>query len=264
MQFRMLGRIEVEAAGGVTDVSSAPVRGLLVALMLAEGRCIPMHQLLNSLWDKPPRSARNNLRLHVARLRRQLYATSPLLKDRLAMEPGDGGASYRLRAEPEELDVSIFRRLSLRGEAERQANRPQEAEVTLAQALALWRGPICQNCTASEELRRQAETLEELRLTVRERLSAVRLTLGHTTDLVPEIHDLLRGAPFRELSYANLMRARYLGGDVDGALRTCARAEKVLRCELGIDLSADLRDLRCAMLRRDTDYVRRTGTLFAG
>lgn len=261
MQFRMLGRIEVETAGGVTTVSSAPVRGLLVALMLAEGRCVPMSQLLCSLWDNPPGSARSNLRLHVARLRRQLFVTSPLLKDRLAMEPGEDGASYRLVADPDELDVSVFRRLSLRGEAERQADRPVEAEVTLARALALWRGPICQNCTASEELRRQAQTLEELRLSVRERLASVRITLGHTTDLVPEIHDLLRSAPYRELSYANLMRARYLGGDVEGALRTCAQAANTLRRELGVELSAGLRELHCAMLRRDSEAVRRIGTL---
>jgi DNA-binding SARP family transcriptional activator len=256
MQFRMLGRIEVQTAAGVTDVSSAPVRGLLVALMLAEGRCVPMHQLLSSLWDRPPRSARSNLRLYVARLRRQLYATSPQLKERLAMEPGDGGASYRLRADPDELDVSVFRRLSLCGQKQRQAGFPVEAEKTLSRALELWRGPICQNCTASEELRRQAETLEELRLTVRERLTAVRITLGHTTDLVPEINDLLRVAPYRELSYANLMRARYLAGDIDGALKTWTQAAKVLRCELGIGVSAELRELQHAMLRRDAKAVR--------
>ena len=55
----------------------------------------------------------------------------------------------------------------------------------------------------------------------------------------------------------NLVRARYLAGDVDGALRSWSRAATTMRQELGVDPSAELRALQHAMLHRDQESVRR-------
>jgi len=162
-----------------------------------------------------------------------------------------------LRAEGTELDVSMFRRLSSRGDLDRREERYAEAERTLSEALELWRGPIGLDCTASAKLRDRLETLGELRLSVQERLAAVRIMLGATTDLLPEINDVLSIAPLREASWANLVRARYLAGDVDGAFQTWSRAAQALRDELGVDPSADLCRLQHAMLQRDSAAVRR-------
>ena len=97
-----------------------------------------------------------------------------------------------------------------------------------------------------------------LGLTVLERLAEVRIALGHTTDLVSGIHDVLRAAPFRETSWANLVRARYLAGDIDGAFQTWSQASGTLRGELGVEPSAALCELQHAMLHRDGDAVRRS------
>jgi DNA-binding SARP family transcriptional activator len=258
MRFHMLGRFEIETEQGTTAVRSAPVRGLLAVLMLEEGRVVPASQLVESLWDRPPSSACNNLRLHVARLRRQLGAMSPLLKGRLVTLRGSGGAGYALRAESSELDVSEFRRLSRRGDSERRAGDHLVAERTLTAALDLWHGPVGQDCTASEELRSRLEMLGELRLSVLERLTDVRIALGHTMDLRSTINDVLRVAPFRETSWANLVRARYLAGDIDGAFRAWSQAAGILRSELGVEPSAAVFELQHAMLQRDDHAVRRS------
>ncbi len=255
MRFRMLGRVEVETGGGVAEISSAPVRGVLAALMLAEGRVVPVQQLVEALWDRPPRSAQNNLRLHLTRLRRQLGAISPRLQDRLVTVRTDGGAGYCLRAEPDELDLAVFRGLAVQGDAERTSGRYAAADRTLSTALELWRGPVGQDCTASDRFRRRVAPLDELRLTVCERRAEVGLMLGRTTEVVPDLNDVLRVAPFRERAHANLVRARYLAGDVSGALRTWARAARVLREELGLEPSDELFDLQRAMLRRDREAV---------
>lgn len=257
MRLRMLGRFEIEKDGDRVTVASAPVRGLLAALMLEEGRAVPTNLLIESLWDRPPRSATSNLRVHIAHLRRQLSAVCPLLAARLVTLRGNGSTGYALRAEGAELDVTQFRRLSSRGDLDRREERYADAERTLTEALALWRGPIGLDCTASAKLRSRLETLGELRLSVQERLAAVRIMLGATTDLLPEINDVLSVAPLREASWANLVRARYLAGDVDGAFQTWSRAAQALRNELGVDPADDLRHLQNAMLRRDTDAVRR-------
>ncbi|WP_449063208.1 AfsR/SARP family transcriptional regulator [Planomonospora algeriensis] len=253
MFFRLLGRVQVESAGASVVVTSAPIRGLLAALLLEEGRFVTVEQLMDSLWDSPPDSARKNLRLHVARLRSQLASLG--LRERLSTLRG-GGGGYRLLAAPEEVDVIQFKRLTARGFAELRARRVSTAETTLVEALRLWQGSAGQDCTASGRLRSRFAAFDELHLTARERLVEARLLRGRTIELVPEILDILTAAPFRENSWAHLMRACYLGGDAAGAISAWDRAAATLGDRLGLDLSAELRELHLAVLRRDDDAVR--------
>ncbi|GAT65992.1 AfsR/SARP family transcriptional regulator [Planomonospora sp. ID91781] len=253
MFFRLLGRVQVENADTSLVIASAPIRGLLAALLLEEGRFVTVEQLMGSLWESPPDSARKNLRLHVARLRGQLASLG--LRERLGTLRG-GGGGYRLLAAPEEVDAIRFKRLTDRGFAELRARSVSTAEATLAEALKLWQGSIGQDCTASERLRARFAAFDELHLTTRERLVEARLCRGRTIELVPEILDILTAAPFRENSWAHLMRAYYLGGDAAGAISAWDRATATLGDRLGLDLSAELRELHLSVLRRDDDAVR--------
>lgn len=253
MLFRLLGRVQIDTANGTFPIQSAPVRGVLAALLLEEGRFIPVGKLLNALWNDPPSSARQNLRLYIARLRTQLAALS--LQERLiTLRGGVGG--YSLSISPDELDAFRFQHLAEKGGMELQAGSFTRAERALREALSLWRGPIGQDCTASEQLRAQFQTYEKLHLTVRERLVEARLGLGATVDLVPEIRGILEIAPFRETSWADLIRACYLGGDISGALAAWRQVVELFRGELGVDPSIRLRELHAAVLRRDDAAVR--------
>jgi len=255
MLFYLLGRVRIENADTSLTIGSAPTRGLLAALLLEEGRSVPIEKLLRSLWEEPPASARKNLRLHVARLRGQLGVVS--LRERLVtLRGGSGEGGYRLLAGPEEVDAIMFKRLAARGFTELRARCPAKAEATLKEALSLWQGPIGQDCTASEQLKARFLAFDELHLTVRERLVEARLGLGRTFDLIPEILDILAVAPFRETSWAHLMRAYYLSGDVAGALSAWDRATTTLGDQFGLNLSDELRALHLSMLRRDDHAVR--------
>lgn len=255
MLFRLLGHVQVETAGRSVVIKSAPVRGLLAALLLEEGRSVPVEHLLRALWDDPPDSARSNLRLYIARLRRQLAHLG--LRERLVTLRGGGGdGGYRLLTAPEEVDVLRFKRLAGRGFAELRRGSTGTAEALLKQALRLWQGPVGQDCTASDQLRSRFAGFDELHLTVRERLVEARLGLGRTIDLIPEILEILAAAPFREASWAHLMRAYYLGGDMAGALSAWDRATATLGDRFGLDLSAELRELHLSVLRRDDHAVR--------
>ncbi len=255
MLFRLLGHVRVETARGSVGIESAPVRGVLAALLLEEGRSVPVERLLGLLWEDPPGSARKNLRLHIARLRAQLGELG--LRDRLVTLRGGGGeGGYRLAARGEEVDAVTFRRLASQGFAELRAGSAATAETSLTTALALWQGPIGQDCTASQRLKARFAAFDELQLTVRERLVEARLELGRTSDLIPEIQEILASAPFRETSWAHLMRAYYLGGDAAGAIDAWNRAGTTLGERLGLDPSAQLRRLHLSILRRDCDAVR--------
>lgn len=255
MLFHLLGRVQIGDDDASVTIGSAPVRGLLAALLLEEGRSVPVEQLMRYLWEDPPGSARQNLRLHIARLRGRLAALG--LRDRLITLRGGGGeGGYRLLTVPEEVDAVMFRRLAAEGCARLRAREPHAAEEAFTGALRLWQGPIGQDCTASELLRSRFTAFGELHLTIRERLVEARLGLGRTTDLIPEILEVLAGAPFRETSWAHLMRAYYLGGDPAGAISAWGRATAVLGDQLGLDPSAELHELHLAVLRRDDDAVR--------
>ncbi|WP_181871441.1 AfsR/SARP family transcriptional regulator [Sphaerisporangium album] len=225
-----------------------------MALLLEEGRLASVDHLLGSLWDDPPDSARTNLRLHIARLRSQLALAS--LRDRLTTYRGGGGA-YRLLVDSDEVDVARFKKLAALGFAELRSGSLTTAETILERALSLWQGPVGQGCTSSQKLRYRFLAFDELRITMRDRLVAARLDMGRTTDLIPEIHEILAIAPYREAAWAHLIRAYYLGGDIAGAISAWDRATATLGDELGLDVSPGLRHLHVSVLRRDDVAVRR-------
>jgi DNA-binding SARP family transcriptional activator len=254
--FRLLGPVQVEVGGTAGNLVSAPVCGTLAALLLAEGRFVPVRQMIQSLWDAPPKSAGSNLRLYVARLRSQLNRFDPSLGSRVLTVRGNGGGAYGLRIHRDELDLVRFRRLAARGCVELGRGSFDTAEVTFADALALWRGPVGPECRASDLLRSRFDALAELQLTVRERLTQARIGLGRSNDLVADIHEILSVAPLREASWVSLVRAHYLGGDLAGAFDAWRQAVSTLSDGLGLDPSSDLRELHRFMVHRDDPAVR--------
>src|SRR6266498_904096 len=117
MEFRVLGPLEVVAAGRSLDLGGQKQRALLALLLLEANRVVSTDRLIDALWDeRPPETARKAAQVYVSQLRKVVG------RDRLETRaPG-----YMLRVEAEELDLSRFSRL--------------QAEGRLEEALALWRG----------------------------------------------------------------------------------------------------------------------------
>jgi DNA-binding SARP family transcriptional activator len=188
-----------------------------------------------------------------SRLRRQLAKLDPSVGARLVTQRGCG---YGIKVGEDETDLMRFRKLATRGTRALREGDADAAANTLGDALLLWRGPVGQGCTASGQLRTRFQAWDEFCLAVRERYLHARIVQGHSTDLMPELHAIISAAPFREASWANLIRAVYLSGDVLGALSAWQRVTTMLAEELGVDPSANLGDLHIAVLRRDDDAVR--------
>lgn len=253
--FQILGHVRVRAGSDDTEIHSPPVRGLLAALLMEGGHFVGTEQLALALWNDPPRSAPSNLRLHIARLRSQLEQVQVGLSERLVTRRGSYSA-YRLHAESHESDYSVFKQLVVLGCTHLREGAFANAEHTLCRALSLWRGPAGQDCTVSDRLRIRLDAVSELHVTACERLTEARLGLGRTTDLIPEIQRVLSIEPLREMSWANLIRACYLGGDVAGAFGAFERASSTYRDQLGLEPSAGLLHLQMSMLRRDENALR--------
>ena len=246
MEFRILGTFQVVVNGAPTSIRGAGERAVLALLLLDAGRVIPAERLIDSLWGEHlPANAANALQGRVSRLRSALRAVGLPESLVVAQRPG-----YRLDVDPSAVDVHRFLRLV--EQARRSAEHGgTDAGRLYAEALELWRGPALAEFAAKDWAREQASRFEELRLTAVEEWTELRLAAGHHAELIAELTELVARHPLRERMHAQLMLALYRSGRQADALGVFQRARQTLAEELGLDPSAELRNLEQAMLRQD-------------
>jgi class 3 adenylate cyclase/DNA-binding winged helix-turn-helix (wHTH) protein len=237
VEVALLGPFETRLDG--RPVSLRPKqRALLAALALRAGETISIDRLIDDLWgERPPATATASLQNAVSLTRRAL---------------GDGvlvtrGGGYALAVEPERVDALHFERLL----ADAQSARGEQRSATLRHALALWRGAALADLAFEPFAAAEAPRLDELRLSAREQLAEVELTLGRHEAVLSELAALVESSPFRERPRALLMLALYRSGRQAEALEAFQTTRRVLREELGLEPSPALRALQQAMLRQD-------------
>jgi len=70
VEFRLLGPVEVTAAGKPVAIGGAEPRTLLAALLLESGRAVATERLIDVIWDEdPPDSARALIQTYVSGMR---------------------------------------------------------------------------------------------------------------------------------------------------------------------------------------------------
>lgn len=244
MECSILGPLAVTVSGGPVAVRGERARTLFVALVLASPDVVPVERLIDLVWgDAPPAGARENLRVYVSRLRKELGAEA----ERLATVP-DG---YRLALAAAELDANRF--ASTVAEARsRLAEGDAEGAVERLQAgLAMWRGPALADLAHVPFVAAQAARLEESRLAALEVRIDAELACGRHASLVGELEALCAEHPFRERFRAQHMLALYRSGRQGEALRSYQRLRDVVVEELGIEPGPEARRLEAAILAQD-------------
>ena len=239
MDFRLLGPLEVMsehdqliALGGVKQ------RSVLATLLLQANEVVSTDRLIDQLWGAaPPTTAAKSIQVYVSRLRKALG------EGRLVTH----GHGYLLRAEPEELDLARFEQLA--DEARRGA--PDSAAGKLREALALWRGPPLADLAYERFAQVEIARLEEMRLAVLEQRIDADLAAGRHAELVGELETLVARHPLRERLRCQVMLALYRSARQAEALEAYRAARRELQEELGLDPSAELRQLEQAILRQD-------------
>src|SRR3989304_9089966 len=95
MDFRILGPLEITAAGRTLPLGGAKQRALLAVLLLHANEVVSTDRLIDDLWgESPPETAGNALQVPVSQLRKVLGA-----KDAIATRP----PGYVLSVGPGEL-----------------------------------------------------------------------------------------------------------------------------------------------------------------
>ena len=246
MRFRMLGRLEVVAAGGVVPLPGAFARAILGRLLLVGGDVVPRDDLIDDIWEqRATKDPVNALQVQVAKLRGAFAAKGE--EGRLLFRH-DG---YQIVLEPrDEFDVVIFEAAVWQGRQHLAAGEYEQGERMLRQGLSQWRGRALQD-VAGRVFQGERSRLEDLRSSALEDAAAAAVELGRAEDVIGELKTLVSREPLRERSRARLMLALYRSGRPAEALEVFEAGRRILGFELGADPSPELRDLHTAILRHD-------------
>jgi DNA-binding SARP family transcriptional activator len=222
----------------VLDLGAGKQRALLAILLLHANEVVSATRLIDDLWpEAAPRTAAKSVQVYVSGLRKEL---------------GDGRVEtrrpgYLLHVEPDELDVARFELLA----ADARGARPERAAALLRQALSLWRGPPLADLADERFAQPEIARLEALRVAALEQRIDAELAAGADAELVGELEALVAAHPLRERPRAQLMLALYRAGRQAEALDAYRDARRALVDELGIEPSAELRELEQAVLEQD-------------
>lgn len=249
MRFGILGPLEVvDDHERVIALSARKQRVLLAILLLHANEVVSADRLVEDVWSgEPPATSDKGLQVHVSRLRRVLAAPAPPGEARLLT----GGSGYQLVVGAGELDSERFEQLVQEANGLIGAGSFEPAVEKLGEALALWRGGALDDFEYEDFAQAEIARLSELRIVALEQRVAAELELGRAELLVGELERLVRAHPYRERLRGQLMLTLYRSGRQAEALRAYRDARRVLVDELGIEPSAELRELHDAILTQD-------------
>ncbi len=241
LRIGILGPFQVEFGGASSTIPVGKQRILLVALALRCGRAVGVDNLIDSLWDSsPPPSAPTTLRGHVKRLRKLLRT---LTGGEEVIESVAHG--YRLRVDPEAVDLHRFRQLCAAASA---AKDPGEEKALLRESMDLWRGPALSGLDSEALLRDLGPVLEEERIQMLQRLVEFDLQEGRYREAITAAHRLTTEHPFQERFWEQLMVALSKAGRTAEALGQFQRVRALLSEQLGVFPGLVLQDLHQQLL----------------
>jgi DNA-binding SARP family transcriptional activator len=242
VEYRLLGPLEVLVDGRGLDLARGKTGAVLALLLLNANRVVARGTLIDAVWPKEGESARHSLEVHISRLRKAIAPAGDITSR---------GGGYRLEADPESVDVTVFERLLESGQRDLDEHDYEAALANLTAGLALWRGRPLEGLEDYPFAETEAARLEDARLGGMEARFEAELALGRHHAVLGELRRLAAEHPERESLCCQLMLALYRAGRQADALAVYAGARRHMAEELGIEPSGRLRNLEQAILRQD-------------
>ena len=243
MKYGVLGPLSVCSDDGVeVPIRSRLERTLLAALLVRAGQVVTVGQLVETLWgDRPPSSYASNLQTYISRLRDRLTRTT--------IEHANGG--YRLIVPDEDLDLARFRPRGRRRPGPRDGERRRREVPRRAQPSGAGRcSPACRSRCSPPTSRTATWNASTPPRTAPTPTSPPAC---RSTNLLPELRQLITEHPLRERLHGLLMRALCRAGRRADALLAYQHARDLLVNELGIEPGAALQRLHQAILKGEDD-----------
>jgi DNA-binding SARP family transcriptional activator len=260
VRFEVLGPVRRWDGQAELDLGSPQQRAVLVMLLLAPGRQVPLDGLIDGLWGmRAPRSARGTVRTYISRLRRLFGADVTGRSGEQIESAGDG---YILHPGSAVLDLDVFEKLHREARVAQQRDEAAEATLLLREALGLWRGAALAGVPGPYADSRRVQ-LSELHMTATEEKVAAEIAMGDHSAAIAELWTLQAEHPFRERLGELLMLALYRSGRQAEALDVFDSERKRLREELGIEPGPSLQSMRQRVLQADHRLMASAGMFSA-
>ncbi|WP_433242568.1 BTAD domain-containing putative transcriptional regulator [Streptosporangium sp. CA-135522] len=223
------------------DIGGVRLRMLLARLALEAGRPVSADSLIDDLWGaESPSGAASALQALVFRLRKALRGAGTL---------NSVAGGYRLSVRAEDVDAHRFEELAGQGRRELAAGRHEEAAAVLGAALGLWRGAALTDVLEAPFARGVAARLDEVRAAAAEDRFDAELRLGRHAEVLADLGVAGAERPLSERLAVLRMRALSAAGRQSDALAVYEEIRGRLSEELGVDPSAELREVHLALLR---------------
>lgn len=261
VEVAVLGPVEVTAAGARLDLGTPKQRALVAGLALARGRAVSVDGIVDLLWgDQPPPGSIATLQGYVSALRRVLEPGRARRAPATVLVTEAPG--YALRVADDAVDAVRFERevtaehhrlqaLGGLGAPGLGSEALTEAIARIDAGLARWRGTPYGELGDAAGVEAERHRLDELRLVALEDRAVAGLALGHHRTVSAELEALTDAHPLRERLWWLRALALTRSGRQADALETLRRVREVLDEELGLEPSAELRELQTAVLRQD-------------
>ncbi|MEU6032204.1 BTAD domain-containing putative transcriptional regulator [Streptomyces tauricus] len=248
LRFSVLGPLR--AWRHATELSLGPPkqRLLLALLLVRSDRPVPLHQIVDALWDEdPPEHAVNVVHRHIGALRRLLEPELTGRTGARVLVRAAGG--YRLNTEDEALDLLRFRRLRDAAQTASAAGRPAEATGLFVRALSLWLGRTAEGLPRTAYSHAVFAGIDaEYPHAARDAADAA-LAAGDTSRVLPLVRRAAESEPLNECLQARLVLVLAAEGLAAQALDHYQVVRSRLTSELGVDPGSELREAQIRVLR---------------
>ncbi len=236
----MLGPVRLEVDGIERPLTAPRQRAVLACLVLHAGQAVSADRLLHDVWgDELPASGAKAVAYQIFKLRGVLGPAG-------AAVIATTTAGYCLELPPDRIDVHVFDELIDRARHVL-PSEPRTSEALIDRALRLHRGrPFADldDVFLDDEVRR----VEGRHLLARRTHAEARLAQGRSSDVIDDLGVLLAEQPLEEAVAGVLMTALERSGRTADALRVFGDLRRRLGSELGIEPSAQLRQLEQQLL----------------
>ncbi|WP_067537569.1 AfsR/SARP family transcriptional regulator [Nocardia crassostreae] len=220
MEFRVLGALDIRSGGSRLDLGGLTRRAVLGYLLLHDNQAVSA--IRKTLGD----------------------GDGAVL---LTENPG-----YRLRVDPDAVDLNRFRRFAEQGRSALLAGAADPGRECLRAAVGMWSGAALADLVEAGIDWNELTALEDERLNVYEDCLEAELAVGRHREITPELEMLTATAPLREGFHRQYMLALYRSGRQAEALRVYHRSRATLVEHLGIEPGRDLRRLHRLILAQDS------------
>jgi len=250
LELRVLGPLEIIAAGQSIPLGGKKQRAVLALLVLNVNQWVTADRFASDLWGgNAPPGAAITVRSYLSHVRKILRSAED--RSEVSLRLSSAAHGYRLDAPADTVDHVRFERLVTEGRTALDARGYEAARRTLQEALDLWRGAALADVAFAAFAAPHVARLEERRLTALHEKFDAELALGLHLETVGELQRLTDEHPVRERFREQLMLALYRCGRQSEALAVYQAGRKRLIEELGIEPTPSIRRLQQAILEHD-------------